>query len=214
MATLDPILDLIRPQIALCPEVSMQWATVMAARRFCQETRFLRETSLVDTVEGQQRYRAVKNWDASTPELAQIRDNVEIIGIYAAQVGADAPQGFSSPREFPQTITNNDLCILYPPDQVAIFDANIGTTQYGLRLEVILQPVVAATVVPDRLITLHDRRIATGAIAILKAMHNEAWTDKPGSLDSESEFRDEIAIAQVRSDMQHRPRMFRTVPYV
>lgn len=214
MATLDPILDLIRPQIALCPEVSMQWATVMAARRFCHETRFLRESSLVDTVAGQQRYRALKNWEVPTPDLQSIRDNVEIVGIYSVEINDVFPYGFSSPREFPQSTLGNDLVILYPPDEFAVFDDALETKTAGIKVDVIVQPIIGASVLPDRLIVLHNWRIVLGAVAILKGMHNEAWSDKPGSLEKESEFRDEIGIAQARSDMQHRPRHFRVKPYV
>lgn len=208
MATYDAILDLVRPQLALAPEVSMRWATLMAMRRFCQESRYWRETVTLDVNLGQERYKLLRNWLAITQDQLDERDNAEMVGIQAVQVDGE-PYEFSGALAQRQQGSSGRYAVAYPPDEVSIFPLPDSTIASGLQVSVVVRPKPNATVLPQDVVTMFAEQIGGGALAILKRMKGEPWSDAAGAIEHESVFRDEIAIAQANADRQHRPRGFR-----
>lgn len=213
MAVLDDVLDLMRPHLGGgCPEISMKWAALQAARELCREARCLRRTIEIDTIAGYSRYRAEPNWLAITDEQLAQRDAVEIIGFRAIEVegtpyDADGPEAFSQ-RD------GGGRAVIYEPDEVEIFPEPTESLAAGLRLNAVLSIKASAALIPEQLGSRYRDLIASGARAILEEMPNETWSNPQAAAWRRQQFVTGIASARTRADMQARPRGFRVKAYV
>ncbi len=210
MSGLDAILDVMRPQVADCPDVSLIWAAMQAARQLCREARCYRHTVAVDIRAGYGRYRLVPNWFAFTDEATAERDSVQVIGVKAVQIGG-VPYEPSSPEEF-NAPDGYGRVVIYEPDEVEVFPVPAVDRDGGLTVNCVLNLKASATMIPFALQALYGDQIAKGGIAALKAMPNVAWSDPRGAAGIKAEFDADIAMARFRADKQGRPRAFRTIP--
>lgn len=210
--SLDPVLDAIRPEVGGdCPEPTLQWAALRAARQFCQESRALRRTLVLDIKSGLRIYRLEPNWLALTDAALADRDAVEVIGVKAVEVGG-VPYDPAGPEQFRED-GGGGLVVIYEPNVVEIFPSPPADVPSGLKVSAVLRPKREATLLPERLTTMYCEQIARGAIAVLKGMYNESWSDSKGAADKQSEFVDDIGIARARADIQGRPRGFHVKCY-
>lgn len=209
MASFDSIVALVRPQAALCPEVSLRWAILQAARRFCQETRYLRRPIVLDQALGYGRYKLVPNWLALNTDQEVERDALDVIGIKAVEVDG-VPLTPDSPERFPQTYGAGRV-VIYEPDEIEIFPWTDAAVSQAIAAQCILRPKIDATVLPTSIVTLYADQIAYGALSLLKQMPSSAWSDPPGAARSAAEFTKAIGMARYRADRQGSPRGFNTI---
>jgi len=213
MAALDEIYELILPQLAGAPpDPALRWAVVRAARRFCQESRALRMPVTVDLVAGTAAYRLVPNWPVSDVDAAAEREAVDVIGVQAVEVDG-RPYTPRLPQTFSQLGSACGVFVIYEPDEIEIFPTPSESKADGLAATVVLVPKISATTLDRKLRVQYADQVSTGALALLKAMPNEAWSDPKGAADSEASFRADIGIARARSDMQALPHGFHVRAY-
>lgn len=213
MAVLDDVLDLMRPHLGGgCPEISMKWAALQAARELCREARCLRRTIEIDTIAGYSRYRVEPNWLAITDEQVADRAAVEVIGFKAVEVEG-TPCDPEGPESFRQT-EGDGYVVIYEPDEIEIFPAPSTSSTGALRVNSILSIKAAATVIPSQLGPRYRDLIASGARAVLEEMPNETWSNPSMATWRRQQFMTGIASARTRADMQARPRGFRVKAYV
>jgi len=212
MASFDDLYALIEPELASAPpSVSLRWATLRAARRFAQESRTLRMPCVLDTVARQSLYQLVANWPVNGGEQAAEQAAVDVIGCRAVEVDG-TPYMPASPQTFAQSRGCEEF-VVYEPDEIEIFPTPTSAKAGALAATVVLMPKVAATVLPRKLVKLYAEQIAAGAVAILKAMPNEAWSDPVGAREKQAWFDSEISSARAQADMQAMPHGFRVKAY-
>lgn len=213
MAALDEIYELILPQLAGAPpDIALRWAVVRAARRFCQESRALRMPVTADLVAGTAAYRLVPNWPVSDVDSMAEREAVDVIGVQAVEVDG-RPYTARLPQTFSQLGDACGVFVVYEPDEIEIFPTPSESKSDGLAATVVLVPKIAATTLDRKLRVQYADQVGTGALALLKAMPNEAWTDPKGAADAEKSFGADIGIARARADMQALPHGFHVRAY-
>lgn len=191
------LIDVI-PEIAqICrkaPNATMIRALNRAAREFCKQTRWLRQTLQGETVADQEQYSM-----GSDPDL-------EIIGIKAmsaarqtgntkpwplwvsAPTGWPAGQNPAAPRFY--AYTPESMFALNPtPDAI-----------YDLVVTLVVQPSASATSIPSQLLVRWDRAIKAGALSYLMEIPGQEWTDKAQAQMKLREF--QASVNNARADEQ------------
>lgn len=194
MADVSTIFRLVRPYVRNCPEAVMREWIVEAARQFCQDTRWLRENVLLNTVVDAARYQVLPSSAAE-----------EIIGIFAADY-RNMPLAPIGPQEAPSdTVGNRPYGFWYElPDILVIADAPASAELEAINVEIITRPVVGATTLSDRLVRRWERAISHGAIAMLCGMTKAGWFDPARAAASEGEYDSEMRKARSEADRNHR----------
>jgi hypothetical protein len=207
MASFDPVLDLMRPRID-APEITMRWAALEAARRFCWESRAYREWVELDLKAGYPTYTLVPNVFVLTDDDVENRDNSEVIGIEAVEVEG-VPYDPVGPEQVSAEHADG-VYVFYPLNTVQLFQPPAADVVSGLRVRVVIQPVVAATGLPDGLNARFARQINFGATALLRQMSNEPWSNAGAAAADAQMFERAIVEERVRADLQYRTRSIRT----
>lgn len=175
------------------PNATLIGAYVRAARRFCTETRWLRQTVTGESEAGTRLYDL-----GSDPYL-------EILGLRA--MSAQGPRD-SKPRALvvSDTTTWNPgrqpaapIAYAYVPEGQFALDP-IPDDVYSLTCTVIVKPKEGATQLPDGLLVKWDQVLQAGALEYLLALPGMPWTDGPRSMLEGRRFA--AGINNARADEQ------------
>ncbi len=202
----DPVTALMRPRLE-APEPTMEWAALEAARQFCTKARAYRDFVVLDLKAGYPTYTLVPNVFVLTDQDVEARDAVEVIGVESVEVDG-IPYDPASPESTGRD--SDGVYVYYPMDTVQIFKPPEADLVSGLRVRVVLRPKPMATGLPDRLTARFASEIATGAVALLKEMPEEAWSDPRGAALSGAMFEEFVSNERVKADLQYRHRALRT----
>lgn len=200
MAALASLYPRIKPFVRNCPEPVMLFWLREAAREFCAETKFARETLLFDSVADQNVY-VLTSEDADQ----------EIIGIKAAMY-----KGFPiAPASFEEVeqLSGETLYFMFtPPSNFWPSPTPTSSISDAFAVSVWTQPTEVATTYPDAVARQFESAIADGAMASLLGMAKAAWGDLPESARRSANFNAEKARARYHADRAFRTRNFRTIP--
>jgi hypothetical protein len=179
-----------------CPEPTLVTAYRDAARKFCLESRWLRREATL-LLEPDARLYDIVEPSAADPLL-------EIIGIRVLTIASESGDARrinpSDPVTWnPAVSARAPTTWAYVPEgQVAFWPTPDAVYTTTITLQV--QPLPDAEEVPDDLLRRWDRALADGAIAYLKSIGEQAWTDERGALMYERRF--QAAINSARADEQ------------
>lgn len=185
----------------------MRWGIQQAVRQFCQHTRYLRESIVISQVAGQSRYKLAPNWLAITQEDLDYRNSLDVIGVKAIEV-----DGSPFRQATPELASGSSgVYVLYEPDEVVIFFASDSSKPGNIEVSCVLRPKIDTFIVPASIATLYAGQVANGALARLKMMPNEAWTDMNGAALNNALFNTEMDLARFRADRQGATKGFYTL---
>lgn len=203
MPALETLVPLVRMHVRNCPDPIIEDAILRVAREFCAETRFLRETLVLDIVGEQRIY-----------DLAAELDDCEVIGVHAVQISDEEPlTPLSFEDDQPTTGATAENWSFTPPARLWLNPTPDNDLEDGMAVRVILQPASDATTLPNELLRHNDRAIADGAIAWLCSMEDAAWGSPSMVALFSPQFASAKARAQLNSDNQFKPRAIRTTAY-
>jgi hypothetical protein len=177
MAEVRQLYGEIRRECRGCPNPTMAYALLRAAREFCQSTQFIRRVVTFQTQLGIDQY-------VLTPETCTgLNPSEEVIGLRHWQI--QGPSGIQ-PGAFPYgTQVNPNLsaaqpwAISYIPEGVVQFSPPPDKA-YTVMPEVVVQPVYGSVWIPDELMRKFDRAIGYGALAWIHGQGgNEAGDQNP-----------------------------------
>lgn len=185
------LLPEIRREVRGCPDPTMKYALMRAAREFCNDTWLLRRTFTFNTVVGTQRY------DVVAP------DNEDVIAIKHAQIAYTTAPANAWPLMivYPTTMNPNSgngvptgICLV-PYTQVAL--DRPSDQVYAITVETISIPQVDGNALPDEIAVRYDRAIGYGALAWLMRQKGDsvkpnAWYDPQQALIYLQMFNQEI----------------------
>lgn len=199
MPALSDLSYLVRPHIRNCPEPLIQAALLRAARRFCTESRYLRETVDVPLIAEQSAY-----------ELLPACNEEEVVLIKAVEYKGN-PLAPVSPEEVPAAC-GSPLCFWLIPPTILYLTPTPHCDEGGaLIASVIKQPTKDATSINEDLTQNCDQVLKDGALFELLTMPG-AWQDLKRAGVHGSLYEDGMRKHRLRADMQHRPFAFRTRP--
>lgn len=195
MAEARQLFGEIRRQIRGCPNPTMAYALMRAAREFCQATLFIRRVVTFQTVAGVDQY-------VLTPATCQgLNPSEEVIGLRHWQI--QGPSGIQ-PGTFPYgTQVNPNLSnaqplgINYIPEGVVQFTPTPNQA-YTVMPEVVVQPVYGSVWIPDELMRKFDRALGYGALAWIHGQGgNQAGDQNPYYNEQKSAKNAEMFNAEI-----------------
>lgn len=192
MAAIATLVGLVTMHIRNCPTPAITDALLRAAREFCDETRYVRESIVLDVVADQPLYTL-------EPEVL---DYCEVCGVRAVEV-----DGIPLVSEVQEGISHDeggtDFWNYEPPDQLRLFDPPKADRDEGLKVRLILQPKEDATEIPDIVLRRYRNTIAHGAIYWLASMTKAAWSDPVLADRFEKKWIKEKGHARTDADRGH-----------
>lgn len=192
MADVSSLYRLVRPYVRNCPEIVMGEWIVESARQFCQDTRWLREDVILDTIA-----------DASRYQLGNAAAEEEIIGVFAVQHD-ERPLDPIGPQEI-KARSGRPVAFWYElPDVVVIMPTPYAAGTRNLLVEIITRPAVGAITLSDRLVRRWERAIAQGAVGLLCGMTKAGWFDPVAADGASREYSSEMRKARSEADRNQR----------
>lgn len=179
MATLTSFLPYVLPHVTGCPDPLAEQAVRSACIEFCEETLLVQEVSTQSSIASQQDYDIDVPTDMILVRVTGVfygdtwldPSSIENIRSGVALRGAvgTATQTLATPTVYFQKTPNATTISLYPVPDTAL--AN------GLAIRAAFAPSRSATTVPDLLYDFWVEEIAAGAIARLKAIPGQPFSD-------------------------------------
>ncbi len=202
MATVESLVPLVRHHVMNCVDYTMEFWLLQAAREFCRETRYLRQTIFINVVQGSSYYPLSINSDE------------EVIGVKAAEwVESETPLEPSAPEEIPQQAGRPTHCWFLPSKEIALSPTPNASLVRAVSVSVIKQPVQGAATISSELVLKHDLTLSYGAMARLFAMPKQDWTDAGLASYYADLWTTGKVKAQAEADLQHRARNSFTRPH-
>jgi hypothetical protein len=203
MATLDDILNEIRPNVPKASVLSIRRALRTALRRFCTESQAWRTD--------------VNNYSltAGTIEHDLSAELPTGAGIYAfsdapTQVSDGKPIHLSSPQELNRILPNwrnttgtVSYCYLVSPTTVAFIKA--GSSSIAVDMNLVLMPLQNSTAIDDDFLENYWEALASGAIAGLLSMPGQEWSNPNLAQTYAATFASLIEDARIRVNQNKRP---------
>jgi YD repeat-containing protein len=192
-----------------CPTATLTRAYVDAARAFCGQTRWLRETLANITTTADDPSYALVSADAG----------LEVIGVRQV-IGTDSrgQQWELPPLDVTAKCLNTDSAqpqwYSYDPEGALVLHRTPDAA-YTLTITAQVQPIRTATTIPDALDRKWSLALMAGALGYLLDLPRQPWTDHGQALKRQKEF--QSAINNAKADEQRgyntgsvraRPRLF------
>lgn len=194
MAQVIDLLQAVAQKARRCPDPTLIEAYVGAARRFCRETRFVRENVPGQTVIGQALY------SLGSDALVEI---INVQSMSARLGGSQAWPVLPGPQlTFVEGPAERPRFFKYVPDAHFCLQSNADAV-YDLTIEVAVQPRKTAVAIPDVLVTAHDKTLDAGALSYLLDISGQAWTDHAEAKRQEEVFKAGINNARNAVARQH-----------
>lgn len=173
-----------------CPEPTLVQAYRDAARKFCLESRWLRRESVFALAADTPQYELT---------LPTGDEGLEIIGVRLVTCADDQsswPVGASDPTGWNTNLrpSRPQRYAYVPESQIALNPTPDGV--YTATTTVQVQPTIDTDDLPDDLLRKWDRALADGAIAYLKTIGGQAWTDAAGAVMYARNFQAQINNAK------------------
>lgn len=184
-----------------CPDAILLEEIRLAAREFCQRSRWLRQILFMDTVADQNTYTLV-------PEDA----SVEVIGIKAMEYDGE-PLTPGKPEEHPHETGRPEYFFYHPASEFILMPTPDTSETQILNINMIVQPIITTTTLPDTLTQGHERTLVYGALSRLLMMPGAAWENANLALAYEDRFHNRVEGAKAQADMTHHQKAFRTKTY-
>jgi hypothetical protein len=186
-----------------CPDLRIHYALNRAAREFCRQTWFLRRQQSFSLIVGQ-------SGAAPGPVYPFLPPNgEEVINVKHAQLtqinsvaGAPIQYGSVIPLQFWYgTLVNPNLQQQQPTTvgfipYTSCWFAPTPDKAYPVQIELITQPVVGTTYLPDELGREWDQALAYGALSWILRQNGNAWTDPQSARDNLVLFNQQIIRAR------------------
>lgn len=184
-----------------CPDPILLAEIRDAAREFCQRSRWLRQTLIMDTLV-----------DENTYELVPEDTSVEVIGIKAMEYDGE-PLTPGKPEEHPHESGVPKYFFYYPASDFILMPTPDTAETQILNINMIVQPITTATTLPDTLTQGHERTLVFGALSRLLMMPGSAWENQSLADAYEARFHNRVEGAKAQADMTHHQKAFRTKTY-
>lgn len=195
-----PVVDVLQQVLENCPGVPIMTATsayIRAARRFCNQTRWLQTPLLGATV------APVSGVGTPTYNLGSDAYS-EVFGISGVsikkEVGDWRPLTSGNATDW-DVDDDNDLPQEYqyiPHGQIMLHPT--PDAAYDLTVSLVVQPKIGSNAIDARLLVNWSEALEHGTLAYLLMLPKQAWTDRQRGAIEEGLFR--AAIATARSDVQ------------
>jgi hypothetical protein len=191
MAEIVNLLQRVAQVARRCPTPTLVQAYRDAARKFCGESRWLRRELSVAIIAGQRDYALVA--PAGEPLLEIIGARVVTARSSSGRahiVNPSDPMGWT-PSMQPGRIAS----FAYVPEaSIAVWP--LPREDGELIVTVECQPTMAALHVPDDLLSKWDQKLSDGALAYLRALPGQPWTDKEDAVRRAASFQASINNAK------------------
>lgn len=189
MATIASLVDDIRPMIAAeVPEKAMIDAYRWSCREFMRKSRWLRETITVNVLD-----------TVDTYALTAVTTDTEAFAIQAAQFEGD----YLTPATHEEVKSGTEGWYLFvPPATIQLAWTPDADSTGGLLVRVYLNLTIAATTIPDAVVTQWNADISYGAISRLLAMTNTAWYNSAESARYYQMYVDGLLMARLEAEKQ------------
>lgn len=178
-----------------CPLGLATYYLRQAAIDFCERTWFWQyDLTKVDSVADQAEYSFVPPTDAIVYKILNARfDGKRVTEKNVDQLEAEYADWESESGEQPLYVTQKepDKYILVPKPSSAIVDA--------IYLKVVLKPSQDCATLPDNLLEEYKQVIINGALAMIKAEVEKAWSDPQGAAMRNSFYENAIGPAKTRA---------------
>jgi hypothetical protein len=192
-------------RIAEAPMAIVQLAYTRAAREFCRRSMWLKRNIATSTLTvGQPVYNF--GTDAT----------LEVIGIQAVQIQQqnatwiDLREGTQDSYD-PNMSTDLPNWYSYVPEGMILYYPTPNYA-YGTKVELIVQTAIAATTIPNDLVTKFNTHIEEGALWHLYRMKKQPWSDMELAMDAERLFNEGIGIARSWKDKGNQKGSVRATP--
>ena len=204
MATHDALYPLILPDVPQCAFPTVDTAINRAAQEFCRGSLCWADTQTVSLLPNVREYAITVPADA---DLVVVRrasiDKRMMRGESNAQEIIDRREGFGEPAIY--AVLGSTLYVTPTPNEAG----KVATLLCAFA------PRFTASVLPEVLVGRYAEAIASGALAILKRMPGNAWTDPQGAVTAyqlfqlrKAEARIEYESGRVAGSLRVTPRRF------
>lgn len=198
MAAISTLFGLVRMHIRNCPTPALSDAILRAAREFCDETRYVRETIVLDGVADQDYYTLAP----------AVLTQCEVCGVRAVEY-----DGVPLDSMVQESVSHDEGgtgdYIYEPPSDLRLFDPPRSDLSEGLSVRLILQPKEDATDIPDIALRRYRNTIANGAIYWLASMTEASWYNPSTAERFEQKWIKEKGHARTDADRENGARNFR-----
>lgn len=167
MAALADFAQYVRPEVPGCPEIMILDALRQAGIEFCERTKVLRQTLVVNTVVDTASYDLAALVTAGTePDeiLFVSRDNGDLEPSSEYEFQANNLDQSGSPQYY--YLDGTTMVVGFKPTAVEALTVRVKT-----------RPAEAASTLPDELYRRYRREIAAGAKTQLMLMANQPWSN-------------------------------------
>jgi hypothetical protein len=191
MAEIADLLQEVAQKARKCPTPTLVHAYRQAARKFCNQSKWLRRELEIATVAAEPQYDLVPDTGDAMLEVIGVRV-LTVINPATENYRANPsdPMGWNPamPPGAPQTwcyVPESEIAVFPTPDNV-----------YTLVCTVECQPLVDAVELPDDLLRKWDQALSAGALAYLLNIHGQPWYDPRMARENAIAFQAEISNAK------------------
>lgn len=192
MAAIADLLQEVSQKVRRCPNPTLVKAYRDAARRFCNQSKWLRRELEIGIVSGEPQYDLVPDTGDAMLEIIGVRVATieDVPGTNTYRIDPSDPMGWN-----PGMAPGAPMTWCYVPEsEIAVFPTpNLSCT---LICTVECQPLIDAVELPDDLLRKWDQALSAGAMAYLFNIGKQPWTDPRQARENQILFQAEINNAK------------------
>jgi hypothetical protein len=164
----------LKQQFQQCPNITLQYAYVRAAREFCSESRWLRQGLAATLTAGQREYSLGSDSLLEILALGPVSVTTPAGGTRGQNV---IPLAAADPTTFNPNFANGcPQWYAYIPESKIAFNP-IPNQAYPVEITLVVQPRDGVAEIPDQLLVKWRYAIEQGARAYLFSLAGEPWAD-------------------------------------